>query len=123
MKNEFIFWEKNREKRLVDIFQSDICHMFTVEKMHLLLSHSFALDFGLTVRITSQLTIVITFFSKVCETSPNKGRIKIKSQILFLVKAEQRKRCDVSLPFTLLPPQYPEPFKIESKGVEFTPTQ
>ena len=53
LKNEFIFWEKNREKRLVDIFQSDICHMFTVEKMHLLLSHSFALAFGLTVRITS----------------------------------------------------------------------
>ena len=45
LKNEFIFWEKNREKRLVDIFQSDICHMFIVEKMHSAIVTQFCFSF------------------------------------------------------------------------------
>ena len=68
--------------------------------------------FGLTVRITLVMMTIglpfiwfnFFFFLKV----PNKGGIKT----LFLVK-----RKDVSLPFTLLilpPPQFSEPFKIES---------
>ena len=101
------FWPKDFD---ISKGTSDICHMFHKNNCHT--NWKIILLFWFD-RKNYLMTIGLPFiFLKV----PNKGG-GIKNQESNSVFGKAAKRCDVSLPFTLLilpPPQFSEPFKIES---------
>ena len=101
------FWPKDFD---ISKGTSDICHLFHKNNCHT--NWKIILLFWFD-RKNYLMTIGLPFiFLKV----PNKGG-GIKNQESNSVFGKAAKRCDVSLPFTLLilpPPQFSEPFKIES---------